>query len=78
MQADGKIILAGDQYPADVSSDSFLVVRLNGNGSLDDHFGDGGKKTFDFGTSYSQAFAVALQADGKIAVSGQSARHYRR
>ena len=65
VQRNGKIVVGGD-----AEADGELVAaRLNADGSLDTGFGDGGlaKAQFDgvmFGAH------VALQADGRILVSG--------
>jgi uncharacterized delta-60 repeat protein len=42
-QSDGKIVVAGD------GSHDFALVRYNADGTLDSHFGVGGKVTTDFG-----------------------------
>ncbi len=72
IQADGKIVVAGS---ADVSpkGKSFAVVRYNADGSLDGTFGNGGKVITSFGSQSDEAFAVVVQADGKIVLGG----HYR-
>lgn len=77
VQADGKILLAGS------ATDGFgrlfpdlLLVRLNADGSRDTSFGVEGQVTLDFGGDYysrEEAFAVAVQADGKIVVAGRAA-----
>src|SRR5262249_29637012 len=50
----------------------FALARYNADGSLDGSFGTGGKATTAFGTSYSSAFAVALQGDGDIVAAGNT------
>ena len=72
IQADGKIVVAGS---VDVSpkGKSFAVVRYNTDGSLDGTFGDNGKVITSFGSASDEAFAVVVQADGKIVLGG----HYR-
>ncbi len=77
VQADGKILIAGS------ATDGFgrffpdlMLVRLNANGTPDLGFGTEGQVTLDFGGSYysrEEAFAIAVQADGKIIVGGRSA-----
>jgi uncharacterized delta-60 repeat protein len=67
LQADGKIVLAG-YTPA---SGDVAVARLNGNGSLDASFGNGGKATVDFGGIATFGNAVALMPNGRIVVAGQ-------
>ena len=67
-QPDGKILVVGG---VDIAGDEdFALVRYNTDGSLDGTFGTGGKVTTDFGSEGDEAFGVALQADGKIVVTG--------
>ena len=64
LQPDGKIVLAGTAIPPyDVA-----LARLRPDGTLDPSFGT---TTVDFGGDEGGS-AVALQADGKIVVAGQS------
>lgn len=66
-QSDGKIILAG----ASVSGDEdYGIVRLNPDGSLDMTFGTGGKVVIPTDPGNDEAYAVAVQSDGKIVVGG--------
>jgi uncharacterized delta-60 repeat protein len=69
IQSDGKIVVAGR---ADQGTCSFALARYNTNGTLDNTFGSGGKVTTSIGTgtNYDEAFAIDLQADGKIVASG--------
>ena len=69
IQANGRIVVAG-QSCAGAAGCDFAVARYLSTGLLDGTFGTGGKVTTDFGASYDQAQAVALQADGKIVVAG--------
>jgi len=71
LQPDGKIVVAGHSLIGYDKSD-FLLIRLNANGSLDQGFGDGGKRLLDVdgGDDYGQS--VILQPDGKIVVAGSS------
>ena len=55
------------------ASDSFGVVRLLPNGSLDPNFGTGGATRMAFGNFDATPNALALQPDGKIVVFGQGA-----
>jgi len=67
IQQDGRIVVAGS-----ASSTGLLdiaLLRYNTDGSLDLSFGSGGKVTTDFG-GQEEATGVALQADGRIVVSG--------
>jgi uncharacterized delta-60 repeat protein len=66
IQSDGKIVVAGD------SNDDFALARYNTNGSLDTTFDGNGKVNTPVapGSSRDEAYAVAIQADGKIVAGG--------
>ena len=68
IQPDGKLVVAGRTNIA--GNTVFALARYNANGGLDPAFGTGGLVTTDFGST-DQAFAVALQADGKIVTAGR-------
>jgi uncharacterized delta-60 repeat protein len=78
IQPDGKLVAAGD----DDGFGDFVVVRYTPDGSLDPSFGSGGVVVTNLGEkaggcscgeeSTSQAYAVAVQPDGKIVVAGGS------
>jgi uncharacterized delta-60 repeat protein len=73
VQGDGKIIVAGTvavDWGA-INGSEFALARFNANGSLDTTFGTGGKVTTSLG-GHDQGYSVAVQADGKILVSGLS------
>jgi len=71
IQADGKIVAAGDANGGHVGSDStFALVRYNSDGSLDTSFGVGGKVVTDFTDEEDAASSLAIQADGKIVAAG--------
>lgn len=65
LQADGKIVVVG------TSNGNFVLARYKVDGSLDASFDSDGKVTTEFGSSPS-GLGVAVQADGKIVVSGPS------
>jgi uncharacterized delta-60 repeat protein len=69
IQSDGKIVVAGYAYMGSQDYDVALA-RYNADGSLDTTFDGDGMLTTAIGTSYEQANAVAIQADGKIVVAG--------
>lgn len=75
VQADGKIVIAGDSVTADGSA-NIIVARLNVDGSVDESFGqseDGTPNGFvatSLGNGDDKANALVLQADGKIVVAG--------
>ena len=71
LQSDGKIIAVGQAVQSD-GDDDFALARYNSDGSLDTSFGTGGKVTTDFFSQNDQAFAVALQSDGKIIAAGST------
>jgi uncharacterized delta-60 repeat protein len=69
IQPDGKIVAAGTSD--NTGSYDFAIVRYNPNGSLDTSFGGGGI-VFTQIENVSAAYAVAIQADGKIVAAGNS------
>lgn len=70
IQPDGKIVVAG--VTTVNNSSDFALARYNADGSLDASFGSGGKVTTDFLGNFEQAYAVAVQPDGKIVAAGFS------
>jgi uncharacterized delta-60 repeat protein len=72
IQSDGKIVAAGTgSGPGGFSK--FLLARYNLDGSLDAGFGIGGLVNTQFPSSTDDfATGLALQADGKIVVAGNS------
>ncbi|WP_269780358.1 Ig-like domain-containing protein [Methylobacterium sp. Leaf118] len=69
LQADGKIVVAGQGWGSNGSYD-FAVVRYNADGTLDTSFGTDGKIFTPVGTSSVEGRSVTVQADGKIVVAG--------
>jgi uncharacterized delta-60 repeat protein len=69
LQPDGKVVVSGETalYPGN----DFALARYNVDGSLDLTFGIQGKITTDFGAT-DEAYAMALQPDGKIVIAGSS------
>lgn len=65
LQADGKIVAVGDASIVN----GLGVARYESDGSLDESFGEGGKKVISFGRTCHWE-AVGLQADGKIVAGG--------
>ena len=72
-------ILVGGTASRDVTGggwdEDFALARYNPDGSLDSGFSADGRETLDFGAEDEQGNALALQADGKILISGESAGH---
>ena len=73
IQADGKIVVAGAAANGTSGTD-FVVARYNAtDGSLDGTFNTVGYVATDFGgNNHDEAFAMAIQSDGKIVVVGQT------
>ncbi len=73
IQPDGKILAAGYAYKGATSAD-FALARYNPTGVLDNTFGpsSNGTVTTDFFSSYDYAYAIAVQGDGKILLSGEA------
>lgn len=71
LQADGKIIAAGNPFSVADGHTNFGLVRYLPDGALDTTFGGDGRVTTDFGST-SEAFAVILQPDAKIVAAGHA------
>ena len=74
IQNDGKIIASGTTSD-DLNYSDFSIVRYNADGTLDISFGNNGItvtsiRTWDFG------YAIALQDDNKIVVSGSTSNEF--
>jgi uncharacterized delta-60 repeat protein len=70
---DGKILAAGSVFQNNLDL-SFLVVRFNANGSLDQTFGTAGTANVVFGDDTAEVSKILVQPDGKIVVAGTSGR----
>src|SRR5438874_1979734 len=70
IQPDGKIVAVGTTNVGGSHTKQFALARYNPNGSLDTSFSGDGKQETGFGGDFSEATAVALQADGKIVAVG--------
>lgn len=66
---DGKILAAGNVISEQNESQN-LMVRLNPDGTLDNTFGNGGKKLFSYGSIIQTVAGVKVTADGRILVAG--------
>jgi uncharacterized delta-60 repeat protein len=76
LQPDGKIVVIGFVRPS-VAKYSFALARYNPDGSPDPSFGAGGKVTTAI-QSDDEAYAVALEPNGKIVVGGESSDYLTR
>jgi uncharacterized delta-60 repeat protein len=70
IQSDGKLVAAGYTYADAGSQYEFALVRYNTDGTLDASFGTGGMVTTAIGTADDEAFALAIQSDGKLVAAG--------
>ncbi|HYV92926.1 MAG TPA: T9SS type A sorting domain-containing protein [Chitinophagales bacterium] len=69
IQPDGKIVTAGVSFNG--ANNDFGLLRFKSNGALDSSFGIDGKVITAIGV-LDEAYAVAIQPDGKIIAAGQS------
>jgi uncharacterized delta-60 repeat protein len=73
IQTDGKIVVAGYSSDQNANNDDIVVIRYNLNGSLDSTFGtNGGVIITPVGYFMDDAYALSIQADGKIVVAGDT------
>ncbi len=76
LQPDGKIVVAGYIGTGVNGNADMVVLRFNPDGNLDSSFGSGGTVFTDFFAEDDRAYAVAIQADGKIVVAGSSTQFF--
>jgi uncharacterized delta-60 repeat protein len=69
-QADGRILVAGVTNGA--TGRDFALLRFDTDGSPDEGFGTDGVVTTSFTADSDAAYAIALQADGKIVLGGEA------
>jgi serralysin len=69
LEGNGKILAAG--LAVFSGTVDFALARYNTNGSLDTTFSGDGKVTTDFAGMDDVAFAVAIQANGRIVAAGR-------
>lgn len=73
IQPNGKIVAAGSaRTNASTASSNFALARYNGDGTLDDSFGIGGKVNADFAGNTDVARSVVVRPNGKIFVAGSA------
>lgn len=70
IQSDGKIVVVG--YTEASANRNIAMARYNTDGSLDATFDGDGLLVSDLGTVRDDAYAVAIQDDGKLVVAGQA------
>jgi uncharacterized delta-60 repeat protein len=72
---DGRAVVGGrgQSQPNSPAGDDVLVARIETDGALDPSFGGGdGWATLDLGSSRDNAYALALDAGGRIVLAGQT------
>jgi uncharacterized delta-60 repeat protein len=70
IQSDGKIVAAGSGFTQTGDRD-FALARYNSDGTLDTSFGTGGEVTTAItGLTFSTAYSLAIQGDGRIVAAG--------
>lgn len=73
IQADGKIVVAGERQNGTTGSDyDIALVRYKADGSLDSTFGSNGAVITAVGSGWDLSGSVVIQSDGKIVVAGQT------
>jgi uncharacterized delta-60 repeat protein len=71
LQSDGKIVVAG--YKETASDSLFALVRYKSDGNLDNTFSKDGKATTNLAAGIpDQAYAMAIQSNGKIIAVGKT------
>jgi len=70
IQADGKIVVAGETYTNSTVLEDFAIARYHANGTLDATFGTNGQVVTDMQQNSDAVNAIAIQTDGKIVVAG--------
>jgi uncharacterized delta-60 repeat protein len=78
VQADGKILLAGNASAGSSSGADFALMRFNSDGSFDNSFDSDGKVLTDFGGTLNSEYinSIALQPDGKIVAVGDKGQNF--
>ena len=72
IQGDGKIVVAGTVNVNNSESYDAGLLRYNSDGSLDTTFDSDGKLIVDMGSADDWVYDSALQADGKILITGST------
>ncbi len=72
VQADGKVLVAGESLTGNAVLEDFALARYHTNGTLDASFGTNGLVVTDLQQATDVIKAIAVQPDGKILVAGYS------
>jgi uncharacterized delta-60 repeat protein len=73
LQNDGKILITATAWNAATNTTDFILMRCLANGSIDLSFGQNGSVITDFANTDDTPWDLAIQPDGKILVTGESA-----
>jgi len=71
LTSDSKIYISGTTGPMSLTSD-FLLIRYLSDGSYDNTFDDDGIVTTYIRSDWDEAYAIGMQPDGKILLTGMS------
>jgi uncharacterized delta-60 repeat protein len=74
IDGEGRILMAGTSQGEGLKT-YFSLIRLNGDGSLDTSFGNGGSVIQPLG-AFDDTPTIRLQNDGKIVLAGTSDQHF--
>ena len=66
----GKLIVSG--HASNGSTNDFLLVRYNSDGSLDEDFGEGGRTLTDFGGTNDLYAHLTIDSNGQLLLSGRA------
>lgn len=72
LQPDGKILAVSWGVDASTGFDVFSLARFNSDGSVDLGFGNAGRVITNVLGSQNEAYAVAVQGDGRIVAAGSA------
>ena len=75
IQSDGKIVAGGYSDDGSYNSYAFAIARYDTDGTLDTTFGTSGSVRNYIsggGSTYDEAYSIAIQSDGKIVAGGYS------
>jgi uncharacterized delta-60 repeat protein len=70
LQSDGKILAVSWGVDGSTGFDAFSLARFNSDGSVDLGFGNAGKVITNVLGSQNEAYALAVQGDGRIVAAG--------
>jgi uncharacterized delta-60 repeat protein len=72
VHSDGRVVLAGQQYPAAGTNTDFAIARVTETGEVDPTFGGDGIHTLDFGSAADQAADAILLPGDRILMVGSA------